>query len=95
MAMTPQVKAELATVVVTKPACRRAEVAAWLAERLGVACPKFGDLEVARDLVGANPFGGRRRAPDRIVERRRPSRSSRNIPRLRLAAWSRNRSGQN
>jgi nucleoside-diphosphate-sugar epimerase len=47
---------------------RRAEVAAWLAERLGVACPKFGDLEVARDLVGANPFGGRRRAPDRIVD---------------------------
>lgn len=30
MAMTPEVKAELATVVVTKPACRRAEVAAML-----------------------------------------------------------------
>lgn len=30
MAMTPQVKAELATIAVTKPCCRRAEVAATL-----------------------------------------------------------------
>ncbi len=42
----------------------RAEVAAWLAQRLGVACPKFGDSTAAAG--GAGPFG-RRRAPDRTV----------------------------
>ena len=42
----------------------RAEVAEWLARRLGVACPNFGDAaEAAR---GTGPFG-RRRAPDRII----------------------------
>ena len=43
----------------------RAEVAEWLARRLGVVCPRFGDA--AEVAVGANPFGGRRRAPDRII----------------------------
>ena len=42
----------------------RAEVAAWLAARLGVACPPFGDTAAA---AGANPFRGRARAPDRRI----------------------------
>ena len=47
MAMTPQVKAELATVVVTKPACRRAEVADTLgvSERSVYRMIKRFDLE--------------------------------------------------
>ncbi len=40
----------------------RAEVAAWLAERLGVATPKYGDNRLAEGGTG-----GRRRAPDRII----------------------------
>ncbi|MFT3829581.1 MAG: NAD-dependent epimerase/dehydratase family protein [Opitutaceae bacterium] len=44
----------------------RAEVAAWLAQRFGVACPKFGDAESGGGAAGANPFG-RRRAPNRII----------------------------
>ena len=47
---------------------RRAEVADWLAERLGVACPPFGDAAERAPTAAANPFGGRRRAPDRIVD---------------------------
>jgi len=43
---------------------RRSEVAAWLAARLGVTCPPFGDPTAA---TGPNPFGGRTRAPDRII----------------------------
>jgi len=56
------VRDEIFNVADNAPA-RRAEVANWLAERLGVACPPFGDA-----AAGANPFGGRRRAPDRIVD---------------------------
>ena len=42
----------------------RGEVADWLAEQLGLPCPKFGD---AGGAAGPNPFGGRRRAPDRFI----------------------------
>ncbi len=45
----------------------RAEVAAWLAARLGRACPEFGVTGGAAPATGANPFGGRRRAPDRTI----------------------------
>lgn len=41
----------------------RAEVAAWLAAQLGGVCPVFG----VEGAAGANPFGGRRRAPDRTI----------------------------
>lgn len=46
----------------------RAEVAEWLAQRLGAASPKFGDAAGAAPAAGSNPFGGRRRVPDRIVD---------------------------
>jgi nucleoside-diphosphate-sugar epimerase len=46
----------------------RSEVAAWLAERLGVACPTFGDVAERAPMAAANPFVGRRRTPDRIVD---------------------------
>lgn len=57
------VRDEIFNVTDGTPAAR-AEVAAWLAQRLGVPCPAFGDAAAA----GGNPFGGRRRAPDRIVD---------------------------
>ena len=45
----------------------RSEVAAWLAGRLGVSCPIFGD-HVGAQETGSNSFGARRRAPNRVVE---------------------------
>ncbi len=45
----------------------RTEVAVWLAQRLGLASPQFADAAAA-PVAGSNPFGGRRRAPDRIVD---------------------------
>jgi nucleoside-diphosphate-sugar epimerase len=44
----------------------RAEVAEWMAQRLDVKCPGFGDAAVP--AAGGNPFGARRRGPDRIVD---------------------------
>ncbi|HLP08564.1 MAG TPA: NAD-dependent epimerase/dehydratase family protein, partial [Opitutaceae bacterium] len=44
----------------------RAEVAGWLAQRLGVGCPQFGHEAGDGAPADANPFG-RRRAPDRII----------------------------
>jgi nucleoside-diphosphate-sugar epimerase len=61
----PEVRDEIFNVSDGTPA-PRAEVAAWLAARLGVTCPTFG-VEAADSGAGANPFGGRRRAPDRII----------------------------
>ncbi|MBK8479460.1 MAG: NAD-dependent epimerase/dehydratase family protein [Opitutaceae bacterium] len=46
----------------------RAEVAGWLAQRLGLASPQFADAAGAAPAAGSNPFGERRRAPDRIVD---------------------------
>jgi nucleoside-diphosphate-sugar epimerase len=42
----------------------RAEVAQWLAARLGVAMPT---LDATGSTAGPNPFRGRPRAPDRII----------------------------
>ena len=63
MAMTHQVKAELATVAVTKPACRRAEVAATL--RFAGGLHLAGGRIVVRpnSTPARRPGGSARRSP--------------------------------
>ncbi len=62
-AASPRVGNEIFNVSDNAPATR-AEVADWLARRLGVPCPNFGE---AADPAGSSGPFGRRQAPDRIV----------------------------